>query len=319
MKLGQGGFGVVYKGMLVGDNGEDIPVAVKKFSRASTKGKQDFLQELSIINRLRHRHLVRLVGWCNKNGVLLLVYDLMPNGSLDQHLFNDSDMAILSWDRRYNIIIGVASALHYLHNEYDQMVVHRDLKASNVMLDSAFNARLGDFGLARALESNKTSYVELEGVTGTMGYIAPECFHTGKATRESDIYGFGATILETVCGRRPKCDIAGFQFLVDWVWKLHREGHIIDAVDPRLGGNFNEADAERLLRLGLMCSHPTPNKRPKTDVILQVLSRSVPPPDVPPFKPAFVMPAAEPSTESDSSRLHSAGFVSSYMASTSGG
>ncbi|KAJ3696550.1 hypothetical protein LUZ61_000255 [Rhynchospora tenuis] len=315
MKLGQGGFGVVYKGVLVGDNGEDMVVAVKQFSRTSTKGQEDFLQELSIINRLRHKHLVRLEGWCHKNGVLLLVYDFMPNGSLDQHLFGGPEKPILGWDRRYTIVTGVASALHYLHNEYDQMVVHRDLKASNVMLDSQFNARLGDFGLARALETDKTSYAELEGIPGTMGYIAPECFHTGKATRESDVYGFGATILETVCGRRPRCEIAGFHFLVDWVWKLYREGHVLEAVDPRLNGDFDEDDADRLLRLGLMCSHPTPGERPKTQAIVQILSRSVPPPEVPPFKPAFVMPAAEPDNESDSSRLRS----SSYTVSTSEG
>jgi serine/threonine protein kinase len=109
-----------------------------------------------------------ITGWCHKNGVLLLVYDFMPNGSLDQHLFGEPDKPILSWDRRYNIVTGVASALQYLHNEYDQMVVHRDLKASNVMLDSAFNARLGDFGLARALETDKTSYAELEGIAGIL-------------------------------------------------------------------------------------------------------------------------------------------------------
>lgn len=139
----------------------------------------------------------------------------------------------------------------------------------------------------------------------------------GKATRESDVYGFGATILETVCGRRPRCDIAGFHFLVDWVWKLYREGRILEAVDSRLAGTFDEADADRLLRLGLMCSHPDSKERPKTEAIVQILSRSVPPPEVPPFKPAIVIPAPEP--ESDSSRLHSSGVTSSYTVSTSEG
>lgn len=195
-KLGEGGFGVVYKGLLTKEN---IQIAVKKFSRDDIKGQDDFLSELTIINRLRHKHLVRLLGWCHKNGMLLLVYDYMPNGSLDNHLFHElENNVILEWSLRYKIISGVASALHYLHNEYDQTVVHRDLKASNIMLDSEFNARLGDFGLARALENEKTSYAELEGVPGTMGYIAPECLHTGKATRESDVYGFGAVVLEVV-------------------------------------------------------------------------------------------------------------------------
>uniref|UniRef100_J3MUE2 non-specific serine/threonine protein kinase n=1 Tax=Oryza brachyantha TaxID=4533 RepID=J3MUE2_ORYBR len=196
MKLGQGGYGVVYRGAVVGDHtspggaGSTVEVAVKKFSRASTQGQNDFLAELSIINRLRHKHLVRLVGWSHDNGELLLVYEYMPNGSLDQHLFGAAPgRRLLEWDLRYSIVAGVASALHYLHDEYDQKVVHRDLKASNVMLDAAFSARLGDFGLARAIETDKTSYMEEAGggVHGTVGYIAPECFHTEKATRNSDV------------------------------------------------------------------------------------------------------------------------------------
>ncbi|XP_039129880.1 probable L-type lectin-domain containing receptor kinase S.5 [Dioscorea cayenensis subsp. rotundata] len=288
MRLGQGGFGVVYKGVLPEDSTE---VAVKKFSRDSTKCVDDFLSELIIINKLRHKHLVKLVGWCHENGVLLLVYDYMPNGSLDTHLFGGP---VLKWSLRYNIISGVASALHYLHNEYDERVVHRDLKASNIMLDAAFNARLGDFGLARALETDKTSYAEMEqlGVPGTVGYIAPECFHTGKATRESDVYAFGAVILEIVCGRRPLCDVYGFQSLVDWVWKLHREGTILDAVDVRLAGVYDPEEAQRLLQLGLACSHPAPGERPKAEAVVQIIGGAVAPPLVPPFKPAFIWPAA---------------------------
>ncbi|KAJ7944008.1 Lectin receptor kinase [Quillaja saponaria] len=289
-KLGQGGFGVVYKGLLPKEN---LEIAVKRFSRENMKGKDDFLSELTIINRLRHKHLVRLLGWCHQNGVLLLVYSYMPNGSLDNHLFFEPGNAkmTLSWQLRYKIITGVASALHYLHNEYDQKVVHRDLKASNIMLDSNFDARLGDFGLARALENEKTSYAELEGVPGTVGYIAPECFHTGKATRESDVYGFGAVLLELVCGQRPWTKIEGFQFLVDWVWCLHREGRILEAVDSRLGNDYVVEEAERLLLLGLACSHPIASERPKTQTIAQIISVSVPVPNVPPFKPAFVWPS----------------------------
>ncbi|RVW78904.1 putative L-type lectin-domain containing receptor kinase S.5 [Vitis vinifera] len=287
LKLGEGGFGVVYKGLLPK---EHVHVAVKKFSR-DVKGKDDFLAELTIINRLRHKHLVPLLGWCHKNGMLLLVYDYMPNGSLDKQLFCGREMRTLEWSVRYKIIAGVASALHYLHNEYDQRVVHRDLKASNIMLDSNYNARLGDFGLARALENEKNSYAELEGVPGTMGYIAPECFHTGKATPESDVYGFGAVLLEVVCAQRPWASDATFHFLVDWVWCLHREGRIVEAVDERLGNDYVVEEAQRLLLLGLACSHPIATERPKTQAIVQVLSGSVSVPYVPPFKPAFVWPS----------------------------
>ncbi|KAL5707336.1 hypothetical protein ACHQM5_025395 [Ranunculus cassubicifolius] len=298
-KLGQGGYGVVYKGVLPMENTE---VAVKKFSRASMKGRDDFLAELMIINRLRHKHLVKLVGWCHTNGMLLLVYDYMPNGSLDHHLFSTKDegKTELCWDRRYKIISGIASALHYLHNEYDQKVVHRDLKASNVLLDADFNARLGDFGLARAIDNEKTSYSEVEhGVPGTPGYIAPECFHMGRATRESDVYGFGAVVLEVVCGQRPWTKIAGFQFLTDWVWTLHREGRILEAVDEKLGKDYVAEEVERVLLLGLACSHPIASERPKTQAIVQILSGTVPPPHVPHFKPSFVWPMMGPSDDSN--------------------
>ncbi|KAK9074840.1 hypothetical protein SSX86_003159 [Deinandra increscens subsp. villosa] len=289
-KLGQGGYGVVYRGVLPEDN---VEVAVKWFSRESLKGEDDFLAELTIINRLRHKHLVRLLGWCHKNGKLLLVYEYMRKGSLDMHLFTVTGEP-LSWTMRSKILAGVGSALHYLHYEYDQKVVHRDIKASNIMLDSNFNARLGDFGLARALDNEKTSYAEAEGVLGTIGYIAPECFHTGKATQHSDIYAFGALIIEVVSGQRPGTKVNGFQFMVDYVWSLYREGRILDAVDKRLADDYNAEEAQRFLLLGLACSHPIANERPKTHTMVQMLTGSTPVPPVPHFKPSFVWPAMMP-------------------------
>ncbi|KAI4325716.1 hypothetical protein MLD38_031090 [Melastoma candidum] len=291
-KLGHGGFGVVYRGVLPEE--ERTEIAVKRFSRDDMKCKDDFLAELVIINQLRHKHLVRLYGWCHENGSLLLVYEYMPNGSLDKHIFSGPEEATLAWPIRYNVISGVAYALHYLHTEFDQKVVNRDLKASNILLDSEFNARLGDFGLARAIDNEKTSYTELNGVPGTMGYIAPECLHTGKASRESDIYGFGAVILEVVCGRRPWSSINGYHMLVDWVWSLYRDGRILDAVDERLGHDYVREEAERLLLLGLACSHSMADQRPKTNTIVQILIGSVPVPRVPAFRPAFVYPLSEP-------------------------
>ncbi|KAG8072107.1 hypothetical protein GUJ93_ZPchr0006g46177 [Zizania palustris] len=328
MKLGQGGYGVVYRATVVAEHGQSMEVAVKQFSGANTKGQEDFLAELSIINRLRHRNLVKLVGWCHRNGVLLLVYDYMPNGSLDRHLFGGPEAAVLNWNQRYNVVTGVASALNYLHHEYDQMVIHRDIKPSNIMLDSTFNARLGDFGLARALESDKTSYTDIIGVPGTLGYIAPECFHTGRATRESDVFGFGAVILEIVCGRRISCNnSSGNSQLLEAVWRLHGTGgrRILEAVDARLSGKFDEDEAERLLLLGLACSHPNPGERPRTQAILQILTGAAGPPDVPPSKPAFmwpVMPVArvgdddgDTSTSRSSTVMDSSS--SSYYASSS--
>ncbi|KAJ0693796.1 putative protein kinase RLK-Pelle-L-LEC family [Helianthus annuus] len=207
---------------------DNVEVAVKWFSRESLKGEDDFLAELTIINRLRHKHLVRLLGWCHKNGKLLLVYEYMRKGSLDMHLFTETGEP-LSWTFRCKILAGVAAALHYLHYEYDQKVVHRDIKASNIMLDSDFNARVGDFGLARAIDNEKiTSYAEANGVLGTVGYIAPECFLTGKATQHSDIYAFGALLIEVVSGQRPRTKVNGFQFMVDYVLHTKQENNLKD-------------------------------------------------------------------------------------------
>lgn len=224
----------------------------------------------------------------------------MPNGSLDKHLYETSHENTLNWERRHRILSGVASALHYLHNEYDQKVVHRDLKASNIMLDSDYNARLGDFGLARALDNERNSYADLglAGVPGTMGYVAPECFHTGRATPESDVYGFGAVVLEVVCGRSPGIQINHNQrlyALVDWVWMLHREGNILEAVDERLDNDYVVDEAKRLLLLGLACSHPIASERPQTQAIYQIIAGTLPLPNVHPFKPVFTWPSMETS------------------------
>lgn len=223
----------------------------------------------------------------------------MPNGSLEKYLYNpaDSNPNLLSWERRFKIVTGVASALHYLHNEYDEKVVHRDLKASNIMLESDFTPRLGDFGLARILDNGMTSYAEqgLLGVPGTRGYVAPECLHTGKATPESDVYGFGAVVLEVVCGKNPGVPISVEQDyfpLVDWVWKLHREGDILNAVDEQLKDEYVGEEAKRLLLLGLACSHPTASERPNTQAIVQIIAGNSPVPYVPPFKPTFTWPSA---------------------------
>ncbi|KAK9033903.1 hypothetical protein V6N11_050084 [Hibiscus sabdariffa] len=310
MKLGEGGFGVVYKGLLnLHENsnkktdGDQIQrqVAVKKFLRDNIKGKDEFMAELAIIHRLRHKNLVRLVGWCYEKGKLLLVYDFMPNGSLDGHLYGNFSQDALNWSHRYKILTGIASALHYLHNEYDQKVVHRDLKPSNILLDAHYNARLGDFGLARALENERHSYSELglAGVPGTMGYVAPECFHTGKATTESDVFGFGAVVLEVVCGKHPGIKISHQQdlyTLVDWVWMLHRERRLIEAVDECLNGEFDIDEARRLLLLGLACSHPIASERPQTQDMFQIMNGTMTVPVVPPFKPVFQWPSAPPSS-----------------------
>jgi serine/threonine protein kinase len=216
-KLGQGGFGGVYRGFL-----QDINsfVAIKRVSKGSKQGIKEYASEVKIISRLGHRNLVQLIGWCHGRGELLLVYEFMPNKSLDTHLFTRESLLI--WEMRYKAAQGLASALLYLHEEWEQCVVHRDIKSSNIMLDSYFNAKLGDFGLARLVDHLKESQTTV--LAGTMGYMAPECVTTGKASKESDVYSFGIVALEIACGRKPiKHNAPEDQVvMIEWVWELYR-------------------------------------------------------------------------------------------------
>jgi serine/threonine protein kinase len=173
----------------------------------------------------------------------------MPNGSLDSHLFTEESLLI--WATRYKVAQGLASALLYLHEEWEQCVVHRDLKLSNIMLDSNFNAKLGDFGLASFVDHVKGSQTTV--LVDTMGYMAPECVTTGNASKESDVYSFGIVALEIACGRKPiKTNAPQDQVvLVEWVWELYGIGKVLEATDPRLDGDFDEQQMERLMIVGL--------------------------------------------------------------------
>ena len=256
--LGFGGFGRVYKGTLPNSNTQ---VAVKRISHESKQGVREFASEITSIGRLRHRNLVQLLGWCRQRGDLLLVYDFMPNGSLDKYLF-DEPKTSLSWEQRFKIIKGVASGLLYLHEGWEQTVIHRDIKAANVLLDSELNGRLGDFGLAKLYDHG--SNPNTTRVVGTLGYLAPELTRTGKSTTSSDVFAFGALLLEVVCGRRPiePKALPEELMLVEWVWEKWRAGSILEVVDARLGGEFNQVEAVVVLKLGLMCSNNAPKARP---------------------------------------------------------
>ncbi|XP_057523711.1 L-type lectin-domain containing receptor kinase S.4-like [Amaranthus tricolor] len=265
--LGFGGFGKVYKGTLPNSN---IEVAVKRISHESKQGLQEFVAEISSIGRLRHRNLVQLLGWCRRKGDLMLVYDYMPNGSLDKYLFNEPKM-ILSWAQRFDIIKGVASGLLYLHEGWEQTVIHRDIKAGNVLLDADFNGRLGDFGLAKLYEHGANPSTTR--VVGTLGYLAPELTRTGKPTPSSDVFAFGALIFEVACGRRPIEPKASSEkmFLVDWVWDIWKVGALFDVLDPKLKGDYNEIEAGIVLKLGLMCSAEAPDSRPSMRQVVRYL------------------------------------------------
>ncbi|XP_020590207.1 L-type lectin-domain containing receptor kinase IV.1-like [Phalaenopsis equestris] len=274
--LGNGGFGGVYKGRLPKSK---LEIAVKRISHDSRQGMKEFVAEIASIGRLRHRNLVQLLGYCRRRGELLLVYDYMPNSSLEKYIF-DRPEKTLNWSQRFKIIRGIAAALLYLHEEWEQVVIHRDIKASNVLLDAEFNGKLGDFGLARL--HDRGSNLQTTRVVGTLGYLAPELSRTGKSTTSSDVFGFGAFLLEVACGKRPiELKTSGIEMvLVDWVMDFLREGEILEARDRKLGTVYSAEEMELVLRLGLICSHPAPSARPSMRQVVQVLEGEVALPDI---------------------------------------
>ncbi|CAN6334772.1 unnamed protein product [Urochloa humidicola] len=295
--LGSGGFGSVYRGFLTDGNRD---VAVKRVSKASRQGWKEFVSEVRIISRLRHRNLVQLIGWCHGgdgDDELLLVYELMQNGSLDAHLYDPEH--VLMWPVRYGIALGVGSALLYLHEDAERRVVHRDVKPSNVMLDASFTAKLGDFGLARHIDDGRRSHTT--GVAGTMGYMDPECMLAGRASVESDVYSFGVLLLEIACGRRPAVRVReededdDYVHLVQWVWDSYGGGSILDAADARLDGDFDGREMETVMFVGLWCAHPDRSRRPTIRQAVTVLRFEAPPPTMPAKMPVatYWPPVAE--------------------------
>ncbi|KAM5564511.1 putative L-type lectin-domain containing receptor kinase S.5 [Rosa sericea] len=264
--IGAGGFGVVYKGII--PDKMDVPpktIAVKKITATSKQGEREYLAEICTIGRLRHKNIVQLQGWCHENENRFLIYEYMPNGSLDRYIGN----GILDWKTRYNILTGLASALLYLHEECGNPVVHRDIKPNNVMLDSDYNAHLGDFGLARVMLQDPKLTIPL---AGTPGYLAPEVLgFAGKATPESDVYSFGIVVLEVVCGRRSKGIFDDYS-LVENVWNLYAKDELLECVDQVvLDGKFEVEQVKRTLIVGLACLHTDFMLRPKIRKVVQIL------------------------------------------------
>ncbi|KAJ8769243.1 hypothetical protein K2173_001833 [Erythroxylum novogranatense] len=275
--LGSGGFGKVYRGVLPASN---LRVAVKKVSHDSHQGMKEFIAEIASMGRLRHRNLVQLLGYCRRKGELFLVYDYMPNGSLDKFLFTN-EKPRLDWVQRYQILRGVASALLYLHEEWEQVVVHRDVKSSNVLLDSDLNGRLGDFGLARFYDHG--AILQTTRVVGTLGYLAPELTTTGRSSTNSDVFAFGIFMLEMACGRKP----VELQkppeevLLLDWVLECWHRGDIVSTRDPRLESNYEIEEVELVLKLGLLCAHRAPTSRPSMRQVVQYLDKNATLPEMP--------------------------------------
>ncbi|CAA0387498.1 unnamed protein product [Arabidopsis thaliana] len=270
--LGKGGFGQVYKGMLPGSDAE---IAVKRTSHDSRQGMSEFLAEISTIGRLRHPNLVRLLGYCKHKENLYLVYDFMPNGSLDRCLTRSNtneNQERLTWEQRFKIIKDVATALLHLHQEWVQVIVHRDIKPANVLLDHGMNARLGDFGLAKLYDQGFDP--QTSRVAGTLGYIAPELLRTGRATTSTDVYAFGLVMLEVVCGRRliERRAAENEAVLVDWILELWESGKPFDAAEESIRQEQNRGEIELVLKLGLLCAHHTELIRPNMSAVLQILN-----------------------------------------------
>ncbi|THU46823.1 hypothetical protein C4D60_Mb09t08950 [Musa balbisiana] len=273
----------VYKGVLQTSKSE---IAVKRVSHESRQGMREFVAEIVSIGRLRHRNLVQLLGYCRRKGELLLVYEYMPNGSLDKFLYGQ-DKPTLDWATRFRIIKGVASGLLYLHNDWEQVVIHRDIKASNVLLDHELNGRLGDFGLARLYDHGTVPLTTH--VVGTMGYLAPELVRTGKAATTTDVFAFGIFLLEVACGRRPVDSIASLEelILLDWVVENWRQGSILATRDPKLGDEYVVEEVELVLKLGLLCSHPLPAGRPSMRQVVEYLEGEAALPELSPTYLSF--------------------------------
>ncbi|XP_027367634.1 L-type lectin-domain containing receptor kinase S.6 [Abrus precatorius] len=280
--VGEGASAKVYKGYLPLGG----VVAVKRFESVNDLDclHNPFATEFAtMVGYLRHKNLVQLKGWCCEGNELVLVYEYLPNGSLNKVLHrNFNSSVVLSWKQRVNIILGVASALTYLHEECERQIIHRDVKTCNIMLDADFNAKLGDFGLAEVYE-HSCSTRDATIPAGTMGYLAPEYVYSGVPTVKTDVYSFGVVVLEVATGRKPVEDDG--TVVADYVWNLWEKNKLIDAADPRLSGRFDALEMERILLVGLVCVHPDYEKRPRVREAARILKKEAPPPMLPPNKP----------------------------------
>ncbi|KAL4633093.1 hypothetical protein ACB092_04G096500 [Castanea dentata] len=267
-KIGEGGFGPVYKGVL----SDGALIAVKQLSSKSKQGNREFVTEIGMISALQHPNLVRLYGCCIEGNQLLLIYEYMENNSLARALFGREEHQLhLDWPTRRKICLGIARGLAYLHEESRLKIVHRDIKATNVLLDKDLNAKISDFGLAK-LDEGEQTHISTR-IAGTIGYMAPEYAMRGYLTDKADVYSFGVVALEIVSGKsntnyRPKEE---FVYLLDWAYVLQEQGNLLELVDPRLGSSYSPEEAMRMLSLALLCTNPSPTLRPSMSSVVSMI------------------------------------------------
>ncbi|XP_074307531.1 putative cysteine-rich receptor-like protein kinase 31 isoform X2 [Silene latifolia] len=268
-KLGEGGFGEVYKGELEGGQ----QVAVKRLSKNSVQGIAEFQTEIVLVAKLQHKNLVKLLGYCASPKESLLVYEFLPNSSLDKFLFDPAKKSSLDWQTRFNIISGIARGLQYLHEDSRIKVVHRDLKSSNILLDEDMNPKIADFGLARLFEVDQTQG-DTKRIVGTYGYMAPEYAITGHYSVKSDVFSFGVIVLEIVSGQRNRFfrRLQLDEALLHRAWRLWNEDEPLNLIDTELGDNFEEEEVLKCIQLGLLCIQENAIDRPRMTAIVAALN-----------------------------------------------
>ncbi|XP_004308240.1 PREDICTED: G-type lectin S-receptor-like serine/threonine-protein kinase B120 isoform X2 [Fragaria vesca subsp. vesca] len=284
-KIGHGAFGPVYKGKLV--TGQEV--AVKRLSKNSNQGELEFMNELRLVNELQHRNIVKMLGCCIHGDEKVIIYEYMEHESLNYHLYGSSGDLLLDWNKRFNIIEGIAQGLVYLHKYSRLRVIHRDIKAGNVLLDAQMNPKIADFGLAKSIADDEET-VTTTRICGTMGYMAPEYLMTGILSMKTDVYSYGVLMLEIISGN--KNHKAGLNSLVKDAWQLWQKGAGLELVDPKLeASSINEDQLLRCIHVGLLCTEENEDDRPTmSDAISMLTNERVPLPK--PIMPAFSRPAS---------------------------
>ncbi|XP_040968352.1 pto-interacting protein 1 isoform X3 [Gossypium hirsutum] len=266
--IGKGGSNRVYKGIL-----PDNKAVAVKILESSKEACKDFANEIEIISSLKHKHIMPLIGICIKDHDLISVYDFSSKGSLEEILHGkNKGKHALPWELRYNVAVGIAEGLDYLHNELSRPVIHRDIKSSNILLSDGFEPKLSDFGLAIWGPTDSSFLIQAD-VVGTFGYLAPEYFMYGKLSDKIDVYAFGVVLLELLSGKRPISfeNLKGQQSLVMWAKPIIESGDVKGILDPNLNGNINETQMHRMIRAATLCITRSGRLRPKMRQILELL------------------------------------------------